>query len=222
MSEISPIDQSVLELLERSRLAVEEGTSDQAREMYKQAQRQDAGLSVGGLLLQECTTFKKTYKACEEFYLQDATWFQRRSIDKNRQANLLPHERTVQPAYTSFSNRQQRQIRFKLLQKGRIPFSSGSLFPQEAELTDSGPVIQDWAIAIGGLHGRTYHRVHNPEQAITHSTEVHHILLLNGNVSVREYNKEIDEQGFYFPLGLIMEANRQIRESVPRRISKKW
>lgn len=226
MSEISPIDRSILDLLTSGRTAVEKETSDRAARIHEAAMREGQTISIGGLVLKECIDLRKHFTCREEHYLS-ANWFQRLRMDK-RAAGAFTIRVARGGQEVTVPDSLKRMARNQMLKNGRN-FTSGSLFPQEAEHIDSQSLVQDWFITSEPYYKfKTYYRVTDTNSRQSSVTQLHSIYPLDEGVRISAQDqdgirsRDLEEMEFFFPLGLIDEANRQIKESVPTRVSKKW
>lgn len=219
MSELSPIDLSVVELLSQSRLARDQEISDRAKAIHDASVEVDQTLTVEGLLLKECQNLKSSLLLREKYYL-DANWFQKLRLRKfGRPALSLvikENGREVQP--TKF---QERVIRKFNIKKG-MWFSVSNLLPTEPEMTDTGRIYQDWSVTTEPFFINTFLVTKNHDRDdIVSSTHIYKIGL-NGGASVYENGNQIEDDDLFLPLGIVIAAHQNVKNSVPRGISKNW
>lgn len=219
MSELSPIDLSVVELLNRSRLSRDQEISDRAKAIHVASVEADQTLTVEGLLSKECQNLKSALLLREKYYL-DANWYQKLRLRKFGRPALpvviKNNGREVQP--TKF---QERVIRKHNITKG-MRFSVRNLLPTEPEMTDTGMVYQDWSVTTEPFFINTFlvTRYQDREDIVT-STPVHKIALI-GDASVFENGNELQDEDLFLPLGIVIAAHQNVKDSVPRGISKNW
>lgn len=225
MSEHSPIDESILRLLESSRQAVEEETSARAQAVHEAAREQDLQLTIGGLLATHCTSLANALKARENFYVNEANWLQRRRLKQSGQmGRAIQFDRDGQERVLTRS--EARLVRFaeKHIRMNRTTFHVTGLLPAAAELTEVGPLQQDWQVSVHRESRlTTFLRTVNLEQnKLVEITPVHQIGNFRDGISVTEQEKQLEEADYFFPLGIIMQADEKVRSSVPVKISRNW
>jgi len=221
MYELSPIDASVLRLLESSRLAQEQETTDRARAIHEASARQDTALTIGGLLTMECDSLRSAFLGREKFYVNDANWLQKRRLQQH--GLYLPIAITVDGRPEKLTPVLERAVRTQNIREIKR-FRASGLLATAPELTDAGPIMQDWAVATKPpfFIFTAIRTINTEREEIIESTPVHTISTDGAAVTVRENGALLDGDDLFFPLGLIIAANNMVRNSVPHRISKKW
>jgi hypothetical protein len=220
MPELNPIDTSILRLLEASRLAQERETTDRARAMHETSVRQDAALTIGGLLAMECESLRSAFTGRETFYVNHNKWFQRWRL---REHDLyLPITAAINGRPEKFTPSQERSVRVLNIRKFKH-FRASGLLATAPESTDAGPIKQDWTVSTGPRFIYTAIRTINAErEEIIESTPVHIISTDAAVATVQEYGVPLEGDDLFFPIGLIIAANDMVRSSVSHRVSKKW
>jgi hypothetical protein len=205
MTELNPIDEAVLQLLERSRKAGEQETADRARAVHELSRQDDMTLTVGGLLVQECVKLQSAFVGREKFYLDDANWFQKRRL---RQSGQLGFPASI-----------------KQNGKELVPTRVSGLLPSSAEDAAGIPIVQDWTVSTNSLRFMdvALRTINTDRQEIIETTPVYAIGALYGEAHVSEYDTLVEEEEDYFlPLGIVMAANQAVRATVPARVARKW
>jgi hypothetical protein len=223
MTELNPIDEAVLQLLERSRKAGEQETADRARAVHELSRQDDMTLTVGGLLVQECVKLQSAFVGREKFYLDDANWFQKRRL---RQSGQLGFPASIkQNGKELVPTRVQEVVLRHANIHGPRSFSVSGLLPSSAEDAAGIPIVQDWTVSTNSLRFMdvALRTINTDRQEIIETTPVYAIGALYGEAHVSEYDTLVEEEEDYFlPLGIVMAANQAVRATVPARVARKW
>ncbi len=222
MSELNPIDASIVRLLESSRRASEQETTERARALHEASRVQDISLEIGGLLAAKCTDLATAVFTREAYFVNEANWYQKRRMRQSGHFSppLIKHANGVEQPLTASEERLIRLINMRSTRQ----FKVSGLLSTQAELTDVGPIKQEWQVVSKRRFEvfTALRTINVARNEIIETTPVHRILNLGDTAQVSEFGNPIDEEQYFLPLGIVMEAHKSVLLSVPRRISKGW